>query len=498
MTTTTQKIEKINDIFNCKLLLEDGTEFTIPLREDGYIYATGLCKVAGKKMYDWLRLKETKLLTKNLEEKLAPVSKNLVEIYKGNNSNKNSQGTWIHPDLGLNLAQWCSPSFSAQISKWLRELIFTLNVELGKEKSNGEISEKYEEIIKKLEVTEEKLEQTESMNKELSKKYQAIHTNHQTYLRRKEKYKLKTGPCVYVIDMKKMYDDEEIKRFKIGQSGDITNRVSGFRTSNPFCKVIAVFYTDKSVELERSIKLRYDKQLFPNNSEFVSGVSKEDLMDDIIKLADILNFKYTIETNEELDKFNRHILCEKEIEEVLQVNAVITPDGIKRCGGLYHETEESRLQPVSNFFKNKGNDDGIARLCKECFLIGAYGENRKQKKVTTIPKHDITNQKWCNLCETVKEHKDFYTNKMTKDGLHANCKACKGEQKKKHKEEKKKNTPPPPEKKLSEEEQQKLKEIQSKNPLERFSKNELIELLKEKGIKFSKKKTKGEMIKVLE
>jgi hypothetical protein len=39
MTTTTQKIEKINDIFNCKLLLEDGTEFTIPLREDGYIYA---------------------------------------------------------------------------------------------------------------------------------------------------------------------------------------------------------------------------------------------------------------------------------------------------------------------------------------------------------------------------------------------------------------------------------------------------------------------------
>ena len=497
MTMATQNIEKINDIFNCKLLLEDGTEFTIPLREDGYIYATGLCKVAGKKMYDWLRLKETKLLTTNLEEKLAPVSKNLVEIYKGGNL-KNSQGTWIHPDLGLNLAQWCSPSFSAQISKWLRELIFTLNVELGKEKSNGEISEKYEEIIKKLEVSEEKLEQTESINKELSKKYQAIHTNHQTYLRRKEKYKLKTGPCVYVIDMKKMYDDEEIMRFKIGQSGDITNRVSGFRTSNPFCKVIAVFYTDKSVELERSIKLRYEKQLFPNNSEFVSGVSKEDLMDDIVKLADILNFKYTIETNEELDKFNRHILCEKDIEEVLQVDAVITLDGFKRCGGLHHETEESRLQPVSNFFKNKGNPDGIARLCKECYLVGVCGEDRKRQKKVAIPEHNIETQKWCNLCETVKEHKDFYTNKMTKDGLHSNCKACKREQKKKQKEEKKKNTPPPPEKKLSEEAQQKLKEIQSKNPLERFSKNELIELLKEKGIKFSRKKTKGEMIKVLE
>ena len=51
MTTTTQNFEKINDIFNCKLTLENGTEFTIPLREDGYIYATGLCNAAGKKIY---------------------------------------------------------------------------------------------------------------------------------------------------------------------------------------------------------------------------------------------------------------------------------------------------------------------------------------------------------------------------------------------------------------------------------------------------------------
>jgi hypothetical protein len=328
MTTTTQNYEKINDIFNCKLLLEDGTEFTIPLREDGYIYATGLCSVSGKRMHNWLRLRETKNLQKEIEKKLEEISvtqkgvtKLAIEKYQSGNAY--SQGTWIHPDLGLNLAQWCSPNFSAQVSKWLRELIFTGKVELGNEKTDEEIDAKYQQIIKDL---QEKLYQTENLvkaydkeNKELSKKFRMIHINHQAYLRHKELYKLKMGPCVYVIDMKKMHDDEEMMRYKIGQTGDITNRVCAFRTSNPFCKVVAVIYTDNNIELEKSIKCRFKNELLPNNSEFVSGVSKENLIDDILKLADILNFKYTIETNEELDKFNETLDREEFIDSSMRL-----------------------------------------------------------------------------------------------------------------------------------------------------------------------------------
>lgn len=33
---------------------------------------------------------------------------NLIEVYKGRKS-KYSHGTWIHPDLGIHLAQWCNP-----------------------------------------------------------------------------------------------------------------------------------------------------------------------------------------------------------------------------------------------------------------------------------------------------------------------------------------------------------------------------------------------------
>lgn len=505
MTTTSRTFDKVNDIFNCKLLLEDNTEFTIPLREDGYIYATGLCKAAGKRIYNWLRLKETKLLEKNIDEKIKNseahirVSLSSIEVYKGL-SNKYSQGTWIHPDLGLNLAQWCSPNFSAQVSKWLRELIFTGAVELGNEKSNEEIDAKYQELIKELNETKKKLEQTEDLvkaydesNTQILKKYKKIYLNHQAYLRHKELYKLNSGPCVYIIDMKKTYDEEEIMRYKIGQTGDITNRVSGFRTSNPFCKVLSILYTNKNIDLEKSMKIRYEKQLLPNNSEFVSGVSKEVLIEDLIKLADIFNLDYTMETEEELEKFNRHIIQEKDIEEVQDIE--ITPDGLKRCGGLQHTTEESRCQPLTNFFKHKSNKDGRSRLCKECYLTGVYGDKRKRRKIVVIPKHDTTIQKWCNLCENVKEHKDFYPDKIKKDGLNANCKDCKKEQKRKQKDKKKTNDSQ--KSKISEEDKAKILQIKTKNPLERFSKNELMQLLKDKGIPVSFKKTKQQMIKLM-
>ena len=535
MTTTTRTFEKIDDIFKCKLLLEDGTEFTIPLREDGYIYATGLCKAAGKKIYHWNRLKETQSLKTKLDKKLNEnadihigASVKSLEIYKGGND-KYSQGTWIHPDLGLNLAQWCSTNFAAQVSKWLRELIFTGNVELGKEKSNEEITNAFQKLLKetveayekKLEESNKKVEESnkkaeaaenlakayDANHKHMEKKYREIHLNHQAYLRRKELYKLKTGSCVYIIDMKQTYGDEEF-RYKIGQTSDITNRVSGFRTSNPFCKVIMVLYTEKNIDLEKMLKIKYEKQLLPNNSEFVTGVSKETLIENLLKFADILSLEYTIESEEELHKFNRHIIHEKDVVEVNEDE--ITDDGMKRCGGFRHKTEEERLQPLTNFFKHGSHKDGRARLCKECYLVGVYGDNRKKKKVVTIPEYDTTTHKWCNRCESVQEYKNFQLDKSSKDGHYPNCKSCKAEQKRIYLEKKKKEKEKEEQKEEGKEEQketipievikedkERLEEIQSKNPLERYMKTELMQLMRSKGIKVTFKMTKSAMIEKL-
>jgi hypothetical protein len=96
---------------------------------------------------------------------------------------------------------------------------------------------------------------------------------------------------------------------------------------------------------------------------------------------------------------------------------------------LHHDTEESRILSLSHYFKNKSNKNGHARLCKECYLIGVYGDKRKKRKDITIPNFDSSVYKWCNLCESVKVHKEFYHDKFKKDGLNANCKACKKTQK---------------------------------------------------------------------
>ena len=128
------------DIIKCKLILEDGSDFTIPMRNDGYIFATGLCKIVKKQVGGWLRLNETKELIKKLESEKHI---QLVEIYKGNTS-KYNQGTWIHPDLGIQLAKWCSSNFSLQVSKWQEQLEEQLEEQI---KLNVELQKKTEEYM---------------------------------------------------------------------------------------------------------------------------------------------------------------------------------------------------------------------------------------------------------------------------------------------------------------------------------------------------------------
>ena len=88
---------------------------------DHYVNATQLCQAGGKKFNDWFRLDTTKDLINELSSDAGiPVSL-LVETIRGRSS-KFTQGSWIHPDLSIQLAQWISPKFAIQVSKWIRTL----------------------------------------------------------------------------------------------------------------------------------------------------------------------------------------------------------------------------------------------------------------------------------------------------------------------------------------------------------------------------------------
>jgi len=249
-----KQFKKVGDIFQCKLNLEDGTDFIIPMREDGYIFATALCKTVGKKPNDWLRLRETKNLIKDLEKSKSGIPDlQLIEVYKGNSSKYNS-GTWIHPDLGIQLAQWCSPSFSLQVSKWIRELIITDKVELGKEKSNNSLQEELNKIIKQLEEqieinkktkeelnetkeelnetkeelngTKEELNETKEELNEKNKEYQFL-ANKINRFQKRQSYPDKN--VIYIIT------NEELKKervFLLGKAVDLKIRLTTYNKSS--------------------------------------------------------------------------------------------------------------------------------------------------------------------------------------------------------------------------------------------------------------------------
>ena len=140
-----KKINELNDLLSdnkSKIIIEDNkvvpistltlNNIVITSRiDDNYINAILLCKAGNKKINDWYRLNTTKELINELKSDTGiPVSQ-IIDSKKGN-SNDFQQGTWIHPDLAIQLAQWISPSFALQVSKWIRTLLNNGHVSIDK------------------------------------------------------------------------------------------------------------------------------------------------------------------------------------------------------------------------------------------------------------------------------------------------------------------------------------------------------------------------------
>jgi hypothetical protein len=108
---------------------------------DGFINGTTMCVAHSKKINDWFRTGEVLELffaladdlelggkdenSRNLDavklsaSKYAQLFPELVISRSG--SPENGGGTWLHPDLAIQLAQWCSAPFAIQVSRWVRD-----------------------------------------------------------------------------------------------------------------------------------------------------------------------------------------------------------------------------------------------------------------------------------------------------------------------------------------------------------------------------------------
>lgn len=88
---------------------------------DGYINATAMCKAVGKQLCHYMENNSTKEFLDELSSVLGIPRTGLVVMVRG--GKPELQGTWVHPDVAVNLGQWCSAKFAVAVSQWVREWI---------------------------------------------------------------------------------------------------------------------------------------------------------------------------------------------------------------------------------------------------------------------------------------------------------------------------------------------------------------------------------------
>lgn len=84
---------------------------------DGYINATAMCRAAGKLWGHYRENANTRAFLDALESDIGIPISELVQSVKG--GDPRIQGTWVHPQVAVHLAQWLSAEFAVKVSKWV-------------------------------------------------------------------------------------------------------------------------------------------------------------------------------------------------------------------------------------------------------------------------------------------------------------------------------------------------------------------------------------------
>jgi len=82
---------------------------------DGYINATAMCKAVDRQWNHYWDSAPTQKFIAELVSETSIAATVLVQSVRGGRV----QGTWVHPQVAIHLAQWLSPRFAVQVTKWI-------------------------------------------------------------------------------------------------------------------------------------------------------------------------------------------------------------------------------------------------------------------------------------------------------------------------------------------------------------------------------------------
>jgi hypothetical protein len=107
--------------FDTNLYVHNGVTYKIPCCSDGFMKATEMCKIFGRRFHDYFISKKTQTYLNVLAGRLGLEIKDIVITKRGGDIRY--QGSWIHPLVAVHFAMWLSPEFAVDVMEWTARFI---------------------------------------------------------------------------------------------------------------------------------------------------------------------------------------------------------------------------------------------------------------------------------------------------------------------------------------------------------------------------------------
>jgi hypothetical protein len=175
--------------------------------EDGYINITNLCKAGGKEFKHWNSLDKTKQFLKSLSTAVGIPTAVLIHLGSGSKfgTTEETTGTWVHPQVAINIAQWISPQFDVKVSAWVLEVMMSGKVDITNTKSYRELKE-------------------DNKNKQLK-----IQLMTKKYVKKQPRVQYEEKNVLYILTTANMKKE---RRYILGKATNLTSRLSVYNKSD--------------------------------------------------------------------------------------------------------------------------------------------------------------------------------------------------------------------------------------------------------------------------
>jgi hypothetical protein len=87
-------------------------------RRGAYVSLGDIAKPFGKRIDNWMRLEQTTSLLREFSQEPSYNGIPPIKTKEGRGG-----GTFAHPDIAIQFAQWCSPGFALWVSRQIRHLL---------------------------------------------------------------------------------------------------------------------------------------------------------------------------------------------------------------------------------------------------------------------------------------------------------------------------------------------------------------------------------------